>query len=300
MATTETVLLGAVLVVLGILVVLVWRVSRSVGDSDVSTEALSAAMSKSWRDLELNRSVSEVASHAEKMRELHADINQLLQHPQDRGAFGEQQLDILLSDHLPPEMYGIREQVVDGKTPDAHIQSSAGVICIDSKFPLDNYEQYLDADEDQDRDQYRRKFRRDVEGQLEKIAGDYVRPEAGTAEFAFAFIPSESVYYHLVSEEYDLLNEYTKQGVQVVSPLTLGHKLELIKADVHAQQLSEEATEIRERLQRLGTAFESFADDWETLSRHISNAEGKAEDVDRQFSTLRTEFDRIEQPSIDD
>jgi len=195
----------------------------------------------------LERSVGQLETHAADMREFHGDITRMLRTPQERGEFGEQQLDVILNEHLPPSMYGLREEVVDGRTPDAHIESSAGLIPIDSKFPLENYERYVQADDADERTSYRRAFAKDVERQLETIADNYVRPSEGTTEFAFAFIPSESVYYHLVREEYDLLRGYTKQGVQVVSPLTLGHKLELIKADVQARQLSERAEAVLEQ-----------------------------------------------------
>ena len=267
---------------------------------DVDTDQLSAAIGETWRDLDLDETVGRVEIHAEQLREFHGDIATMLRDPRRRGEFGEQQLDVLLSDHLPPDMYGIREQVVDGKTPDAHIRSSTGLICIDAKFPLDNYEQLAGAEDEEQRQQHARAFRRDVERQLAKIADDYVRPDAGTTNFAFAFIPSESVYYHLLTEEYDLLRRYTKEGVQVVSPLTLGGKLELIKADVRAQKLSEEATKIQGRLERLGARFDDVEDEWDTLYRHLRNAKNKADDVDRRYESLRAEFDGIEQPSLDD
>jgi len=298
MVATDTVLLGAVVVLLFVVLWLLWSVRRNLGRSgEVDTDQVSAAIGETWRDLEFDKTVNDLENHAREIREFHSDLTQMLRHPQRRGQFGEQQLDLLLGDHLPQEMYGIREQVIEGKTPDAYIETSEGLICIDAKFPLDNYEAYLDAGGGQ---QYKRQFRADVEGQLDKIASDYVRPEAGTAPFAFAFIPSESVYYHLVTEEYDLLREFTGRGVQVVSPLTLGHKLELIRADVHAQHLSEQAAEIQERLQHMGSAFEDFADDWGILQTHIRNAESKAEDVGREFRNLQAEFDRVDYPDLEE
>ncbi|MFB6105285.1 MAG: DNA recombination protein RmuC [Halobacteriaceae archaeon] len=301
MVATETVLLGVVLVLLVALVVLVWRLAARVDrERAVSTDQLSAALGETWQEMELGEKVGQIENHAAAMNEAHQDITEMLRNPQARGEFGEQQLDVLLGDHLPPDMYGIRKQVVEGKTPDAHIETSEGVVCIDSKFPLDNYEAALGAEDEATTAQYERKFRNDVDRQLEKIATDYVRPEAGTTPFAFAFIPSESVYYHLVSEEYDLLREYTTRGVQVVSPLTLGHKLELIKADVHARRLSEQAEEIQAQLQRLGTAFETFDDEWSTLQTHIRNAESKADDVDRSVQSLQSEFARIDEPDLED
>lgn len=301
MVVTETALLGVVVGALVVVAGLLWRVLAAVerdADRGVDTDQLESALSRTFSEMEFQQTVGRIEDHAGRMREFHGDIERMLRSPRERGEFGEQQLDVLLSDHLPPDMYGLREQVVDGKTPDAHIRSSAGVIAIDSKFPLDNYEQFVQADGEEARDRYRRKFRLDVESQLEKIADDYVRPDAGTAEFAFAFVPSESVYYHLVTEEYDLLREYAGRGVQVVSPLTFGQKLELIKADVQARKLSEEAEAIRDRLVRLRARFEDVEEEWETLYRHVRNAKNKAEDVSRAYDSLRAEFDRVEEPSL--
>jgi DNA recombination protein RmuC len=159
-------------------------------------------------------------------------------------------------------MYGTQEPIVGNKRPDAYIQSPEGIICIDSKFSFEEYERYLETDEGSDEANYhQRKFAEAVENQLATIERQYIRPEDGTTDFAFAFIPSERVYYHLISNEFDLLQEYTSKGVQVVSPLTFGHKLELIKAGVQAKRLSEQAEEIQEQLHRLGTRFESFEDE---------------------------------------
>lgn len=301
MVATEVVLSGAVLVVaLGILAS-VWRLRADLqGHGGVDTDQLSAAISQTWREMDFDRAVTQVEAHASEMRDLHGDIEQLLRSPQERGEFGEQQLDVLLGDHLPPDMYGLREQVVDGKTPDAHVRSASGIICIDSKFPLDNYERSLDAVSDEERERHARQFRQDVESQLAKIETDYVQSSAGTADFAFAFIPSESVFYHLITEEYDLLRNYTKRGVQVVSPLTFGHKLELIKADVQARKLSEQAEDIQERLERLAARFDDVEDEWSTLYRHVSNAKSKADDVDTEYERLRDEFDRIDQPAVEE
>ena len=301
MVQVETVLLGvAVVGVLWAILLLlsIRRQVRAAGDLDADT--LSSALSRSWRDLEFDETVGRIEGHADRLRGLHEDIAALLRAPQHRGEFGEQQLDVILSDHLPPEMYGIREQVVEGTTPDAHIRSASGLICIDSKFPLDNYERFLGAEDAEERDRAARQFRRDVESQLEKIATDYVRPAAGTADFAFAFIPSESVYYHLVTEEYDLLRSFTNRGVQVVSPLTLGHKLELIKADVQARKLSEEAEAVLDRLADLRERFDTLEDEWDTLERHIQNAANKADDVDGEYRNLRAAFDRVDGLSLDD
>jgi DNA recombination protein RmuC len=297
MAFHEWILPGASLLLLVVAVGLLVALRRQVSDAgEVDSATLSAALSRTWRAEGFDQALADVERHADQLESLHTDIAGMLRSPQARGQFGEVQLETLLSDHLPPEMYGIRESVVEGKTPDAHIRSTAGTICIDAKFPLEQYQRAMQAETDAARDRHHDQFATDVERQLEKIATDYVRPDAGTAEFTFAFIPSEGVYYHLLTEEYDLLRSFTKRGVQVVSPLTFGGKLELIKADVQAKRLSEQAEAIRERLQHLRQRFERLDDEWETLRRHVRNAASKADDVERTDDAVRDEFQRSERP----
>lgn len=302
MAFHVSLLLGATLIVaIGIFAV-VWRIHTTLNDENlggVETDQLRSAISESWREMDFDDEVTRLAQQADEIEDLHTDIEEMLRMPQERGEFGEQQLDILLSNHLPDDMYAIQTEVLDGKRPDAHIQSSEGIICIDSKFPLDNYRKLQEADTDDERDEYKQSFRRDVKTKLEKISDDYVRLDEDSAAFAFAFIPTESVFYHLLAEEFDLLQEYMTEGVQVVSPLTLGQKLQLIRANVQAQQLNEQAEQIQRQLKTLAAYFDDVENEWETLRRHIRNAENRANDLDQKYDSLRAEFDRIEQPNID-
>ncbi len=294
-------LLGGVLLGLLFVIALLFQVRRAVAETEtgVETDQLTAALSQSLSSMDFGETVTRIEDRAGQIEGLHEDFDRLLRAPRERGEFGEAQLEVMLSDHLHPGMYGIREQVVGSKTPDAHVETPDGIVAIDSKFPLDRYEQFLDAEDPAARAEHKRVFRNAVEEQLAKIERDYVRPEAGTTDFAFAYIPSESVYYHLITEEYDLLREYTKRGVQVVSPLTLGHKLELLKTGAQARKLSEEAEAVLGHLTELGARFEAVEDEWTTLDRHIDNAGKKADDVDRRLSGLRDAFDRIDRPSGD-
>ena len=299
MANVEVLLPAAALVIALGTLLLVAGLRRDLRGRQVEVDGdrLELALDRTLSNIDFETTVHDIEKHAGELRNLHGNIEDMLRAPRERGAFGEQQLEVLLSDHLPPDMFGVREQVVEGKAPDAHVRSSAGLICIDAKFPLDNYEKFIHAD-DAESEQFRRAFAANVETQLQKIQADYVRPEVGTADFAFAFVPAESVYYHLVTEEYELLKSYTAKGVQVVSPLTFGHKLELIKADVNARKLTEQAEEVRGRLQALSAGFETVEEEWETLFRHVRNAEKKARDVEAAYDTLRAEFDRIDRPAI--
>jgi DNA recombination protein RmuC len=191
-------------------------------------------------------------------------------------------------------MFGIRKKILDGKIPDAYIRSTVGVICIDSKFPLDNYRKMLEIEDPMEKEALKRQFIKDMQGHMKKILDDYVCPEKGSAEFAFAYIPSEGVYYFLLSENYEMLRDYAKKGVQVVSPLTISHKIELIKAGVHARKLSEEAEKVKENLLKISRGFRDIDEKWRVFyETYLRNAGKKAEELDTAYQRLREDFDRV-------
>lgn len=218
----------------------------------------------------------------------------MLRVPQERASLGELSLETILSDQLPPDMYGIRETIFNGKRPDAHIRSTVGVICIDAKFSLDNYGRMITSEDSVEKQKFKREFLNDVKRCFDKIASDYICPGKGSAEFAFAYIPSESVYYFLVSEAFEMLRDYIKAGVQVVSPLTLSAKIELIKAGVHAKKLSEKAEAVRKDLARVAFQFTDIDDKWRVFyETHLRNAVAKSSELDEAYKKLREEFERI-------
>lgn len=163
---------------------------------------------------EMERNVGEIKRFASDVRQDYRSLDTLLRVPNQRGALGEISLETILDDQLSPEFFGIREKIF-GKIPDAHIRSIVGTICVDSKFPLDNYRLMVETDVDEEREMYKKAFLKNIRGHLGKIKEDYIRPDLGTTEFAFAYIPSEAVFYFLINEMYDELLKWTKDGVHV-------------------------------------------------------------------------------------
>src|SRR4030042_467823 len=279
------ILLAIVVILLAVLIFLVLK-GRGVRPKDIED-----AVSGTWTKLDLDKKIGELTIHAQDIRDSHRSIEQMLRVPKERAALGELSLETILSDQLPPDMFGIRKMVLDGKFPDASIRSTVGLICIDSKFPLDNYRKMVEVEDSEEEQAFKNSFRKDVQNHLSKVAKDYVCPEAGSAEFAFAYIPSEAVYYFLVNEEFEMLRDYTKRGVQVVSPLALCHKIELIKAGVHARKLSEEAEGGRKDLTIIAQRFNEIDELWRVFySTHLRNAGERAEELDTAYRKLRDEF----------
>jgi DNA recombination protein RmuC len=281
-------LLVIVLVLLGVLIYLVIR-SRRVEPTDLKN-----VISSTWTELGLGEKIGSIETQARDIKDSYRSFEQMLRVPKERASFGEVALETILADQLPPDMYGIREMVFDGKKPDANIKSTEGLVCIDSKFTLDNYAAMLATEDPAEKQRLKKEFVGDVRRCLDKIGTDYICPDKGSAEFAFAYIPSESVYYFLLTEAYELLRHYSRSGIQVVSPLTLSGKIELIKAGLQAKKLSEQAEEVKNDLLRVSRGFAEIDEKWRLLyETHLKNAADRAADLDRSYKRLRDEFDRI-------
>lgn len=279
-------------------ILLVVLISLALKGREAKSRDIENAVLSTWAKLGLEEKIGKVATHAQDIRDSYRSIEQMLRVPTERAALGEISLETILSDQLPPDMFGIRKMILDGKIPDAHIRSTVGLICIDSKFPLDNYRRMVETQDSREKEQFKNDFRKDVKSHLSKIAGDYICPEKGSAEFAFAYIPSEAVYYFLVNEEFEMLRGYTKRGIQLVSPLTLSSKIELIKAGVHAKKLSEEAESVRRSLNVISQRFNEIDELWRVFyNTHLRNAGEKAEELDKAYKKLRDEFDRVSRMS---
>lgn len=288
MKVTETFLL--VVVILQVLIIGILLSIRKKDDS----KGIEGAIYKLWHNMGIDKALGEVSAQLKQIQEVSKFLERAFRIPQERGNLGEIALEGILSDQLPPDMFGIRERILSGKIPDAYIKSLDGIICIDSKFPLDNYVKMQEATDSKEIEDYKKRFLSDVRLHLSKIERDYVRPDLGTAPFAFAYLPSESIYWFLVKEAFDMVREYIRRGVHIVSPLTLSHRLELIKASVQARMVSEKAEKILEELESLRDAFRKLDERWKVFyDTHLRNLWNKAGEIDLSYRELREKLDRI-------
>src|SRR4030042_3617700 len=157
-------LLVVVLLLLGALIFIVLR-SRRVEPSDLKN-----AISSTWTELGLGEKIGSIETQARDIKDSYRSFEQMLRVPTERASFGEVALETILADQLPPDMYGIRETVFDGKKPEAHIKSTEGLVCIDSKFSLDNYASMLATEDPAEKQRLKKEFIGDVRRCLDKIA----------------------------------------------------------------------------------------------------------------------------------
>src|SRR2546423_2466370 len=225
---------------------------------------------------DVGRATSTLAEHAKELGQL----QQVLRPPKARGGFGELLLGNLLRDRLPAEAYDLQYGFKSGERVDAVIKVDR-LAPIDAKFPLDNFERLVDAEDDAQRELYEKAFARDVKGHIDAIAGKYIRPDEGTYDFAFMYLPSEAIYYELVCGKTGALLAYAhEKRVLPVSPTTLTAYLQVVLLGLKGLQIEQHAQEVMAYCAQLQKDFGRFKEDFDLVGTHLGRANssfGKAE-----------------------
>ncbi len=276
------------LLMLGMLLYLVYGRGRL----KVEPDQVRTGILESLRELKLDQTLGAIAEIGSEMRDTSGRLVKLFEIKRERFVYGEWQLEELLKDGLGRELFGIREELKGIGTPDAHIKSVDGIICLDCKFPLDNYRGIVEALDEEGRARAGKAFRRDVLGHIESVT-KYVSPEQGTVSFAFLFVPSEAVYQYLAQEEPALVREASHRGVIIVSPATLYAGLHLVKLGFRGKELTERGKEIEQKIDRLRQPLEKLGRAWDITRGHILDAYRSKDEVDRWYGELDQQHRRV-------
>jgi DNA recombination protein RmuC len=221
-----------------------------------------------------------------------ARLEQALRPPKARGGFGELLLENLLRDRLPPSAYDMQHTFDSGERVDAVVRADR-IIPVDSKFPLDNYTRLVESEADDERQLAERQFARDVKQHIDAIAAKYIRPDEGTYDFAFMYIPVEAVYYELACGKTGALLSYAhERRVFPVSPTTFTAYLQVIALGLRGMQIEEHAHEVMAYVADLQRDFDRFSDDFDKIGTHIGHAQSKYHEAGKRLDRLETKLER--------
>jgi DNA recombination protein RmuC len=228
-------------------------------------------------------------------------LQELLGNKQSRGAFGEVQLEALVRNVMPPAAYEMQYTLPDGARVDCVLKlpDPTGLVCVDSKFPLENYHRMLaPGANDVERAAAQRQFRIDVRKHVDDIAKKYIVPNV-TSDGAVMFVPAEAVFAEIHAYHAEVVDYANQKRVWIVSPTTLMAVLNTARAVLKDVETRKQIHVIREALRRLAVEFGRFDERMKELSRHIRQA---AEDVDRIQVTggkISQQFQRIESAELE-
>ncbi|MEK7126200.1 MAG: DNA recombination protein RmuC [Patescibacteria group bacterium] len=211
-------------------------------------------------------SVKEIGRQTQGFAQQLQNLQDILKNPKQRGILGEYYLETVLKNVLPPGMYQMQYAFKNGEIVDAAVFVSDKIVPIDSKFSLDNYNRLVHAP-DAERPAFEKAFVNDLKMRIQETA-KYIRPEENTMDFAFMFIPSEGIYYDLLTnqvgggEDENLIQRAAgKYKVIIVSPTSFLAYLQTVMQGLKALKIEEKAVEIQQRVGELGKhvqAYESF------------------------------------------
>lgn len=217
-------------------------------------------------------SVKEIGRQTQSFAEQLQSLQDLLKNPKQRGILGEYYLETVLKNVLPPGMYQIQYPFKNGEIVDAAVFVSDKIVPIDSKFSLDNYNRFVSTQVGSpERVAAEKAFVSDLKMRITETA-KYIRPEENTMDFAFMFIPSEGIYYDLLTNQVGGANgsdgdenliqrAASKYKVIIVSPTSFLAYLQTVMQGLKALKIEEKAVEIQQRVGELGkhvAAYEQF------------------------------------------
>ena len=205
-------------------------------------------------------------------------LQEVLSNKQARGAFGEIQLNDLVTSALPPSAYEFQVVLSNQKRADCVLKlpNPPGLIVIDSKFPLESYHALRVAANDREKLEAERFFKASVLKHIKDISDKYI--VAGeTAESALMFLPSEAIYAELHANFPDVVEASYRAKVWIVSPTTLMATLNTVRAILKDAKMREQAGVIQKEVGVLIDDIGRLDGRIESLSRHFKQAN---EDID--------------------
>lgn len=223
---------------------------------------------------ETNASTRQVFTIAEQLQ----NLEKVLKHQKQRGNLGERVLELTLSNVLSPSDYKMQYQFPGGETVDAAIFTKEGIIPIDAKFSLDNYNRVVNETDDARRAELEKDFKNDLKLRIDETA-KYVRPKDGTLPFAFMYIPAEGIYYDLLVNEVGSVKvntrnlidyAYNDKKVIIVSPTTFAAYLQSVLYGFKAFKIEETAKDIAKNVEALGRHLKAYEDYYKKLGTSLS------------------------------
>jgi len=227
-------------------------------------------------------------------------LENILKNPKQRGILGEYWLETLLGQVLQPGQYemqfdlGIDETNGAKLIPDAVIHVKTLLIPIDAKFSLENYNRISQETDASRREALEKEFKADVKKRIDETS-KYIRPERGTTNFAFMFVPAEGVYHNLVSANVgavqvnarNLIEYAFEKGVMIVSPTSFFAYLQTVLLGLKALQIEDSVKEIQKQSEQLMRHLKAYEDYHNKIGKHL-------ETTVRAYSEASNEFKKID------
>ena len=255
-----------------------------------------------------NKVIKEVTSELEKIKGTNEQVlgfayqmialEKILSNQKQRGILGEIQLENLLSNVLPPELFSMQYSFNSGEAVDAIVKVGDFIIPIDAKFSLDNYNKMIECEDKMEIENLEKSFKEDIKKRIDETS-KYIRPNEKTTDYAYMFIPADGLYQDLLNSRVGTLKinskdlvsyAYTKK-VMIVSPMSLFPMLQITVKALHNMKVERSIEDIQKNIEKLSNHMNAYKDAHDSLGKTIRT-------VVNHFNKSSKEFNKIDKDII--
>ena len=225
-------------------------------------------------------------------------LQSVLTDKKTRGIFGEVNLNYILTSVFGEnnkKIYELQHHMSNGYIADAIIYapSPLGTICIDSKFPLENYQKMTDKKlSNSERESALKLFKSDVKKHIDAISSKYIILEE-TSDQAIMFLPAEAIFAEINAYHSDLLEYAYKNKVWITSPTTLMSTLSIVQMIIKNMERDKYAKVIHSELNKLSVEFDKYKLRWDKLARSIDTVSKDVKDINITTDKITKRFNAI-------
>ncbi len=250
--------------------------------------------------------LSKIDEAQKKIDNLSSDIvslESILTDKKSRGIYGEVNLKHILVSVFGEKndrIYKLQHTLSNGFIADSVLfaPEPLGTIAIDSKFPLENYQNMVNKkNTKQDREYYTKLFKQDMKKHIDAISSKYIIP-GETADQAILFLPAEAIFAEVNAYHSDIISYAYKKRIWITSPTTLISTLTVIQMIIKNIERDKYTKIIHEELNKLGVEFDRFRGRWDKLSRSIQTVNKDVENFTITTNKLSKKFEKISSADI--
>jgi len=229
-------------------------------------------------------------------------LEKILGNQKQRGILGEIQLENLLANVLPPELFQMQYSFNNGEAVDAVIKVGEFIIPIDAKFSLDNYNKMIESDETEtDKlNDLEKKFKNDIKNRIDETS-KYIRPNEKTVDYAYMFIPADGLYQDLLNNKVgslkinqrDLVSYAYQKKVMIVSPMSLFPMLQVTNKALNNMKVEESINEIQMNIEKLGNHLNAYLTYHDKLGNSISTVVNHYNVTNKEFKKIDKDITKL-------
>ena len=223
------------------------------------------------------------------------NLQSIFNNPKHRGIWGEDQLNHILSNFLNPELFETQYTYKNGDIVDAIIRVGDSIIPIDAKFPLANYNKFLDASKKDDKllkSNYETAFKKDLKNRINETS-KYINASENTLNFAFMFIPAEGLYYDILNSKVGVdvnernMMEYAREKkVSMISPLTIYPLIQITLQNSQHLQFNENIDKFKKAFNLFSKSMNAYTDLHIKLGKSLSASVNHYNNTSKKYTQM--------------